>query len=249
MSDGQSKNSKRARNAERILYFVHQYIEREGYAPAIRDICDGLGFKSTSTVHAYLKLLQERGYIQYAAGKRRAISVAGSETDGGGSADPNRGVESSDALPEGGWQLIRRRGKQQAGVSTEDDTVIGYPIIGTVTAGRPVLAEEQIERTLKLSDDLFRARGDVFMLHVKGDSMVDAAILDGDLVVVEQAETAPLYSIVVGMIDGEATVKRLIQLDGRPYLQPENEAYDLIPFDREDCRILGRVIGVIRRSV
>lgn len=249
MSDGQSKTNKRARNAERILHFIHQYIEREGYAPAIRDICDGLGFKSTSTVHAYLKLLQEKGYIQYAAGKRRAISVAGSESDPVDSPATGSAGEARESLPEGGWQIVRRRDRKPAAAPPEDDTVIGYPLIGTVTAGRPILAEEQIERTLKLSDDLFRARGDVFMLHVKGDSMIDAAILDGDLVVVEQTETAPMHSIVVGMIDGEATVKRLIQVDGRPYLQPENEAYDRIPFDREDCQILGRVIGVIRRSV
>ncbi|HHX37954.1 MAG TPA: transcriptional repressor LexA [Clostridiaceae bacterium] len=219
MASQPKKPSKRDLRIERVFTYICEYINKRGYAPSVRDICNGCDIGSTSTVHGYLKDLEKQERIRYASGKRRAI------------------------------QLVETNEQISSNEEASDDTIIQYPVLGTVTAGVPIFAEEQTERMLKLSDDLFPSRENVFILRVKGDSMIDAAILDGDLAVVEQTPTAPLNSIIVGLIEDEATVKRLVRIDGKIYLQPENEAYDLIPFNREECKILGRVIGVVRTEI
>ncbi len=197
-----------------IFEYISEYITENGYAPSVRDICDGVGVKSTSTVHTHLKRLEDQGRLTYETGKRRAIKLI------------------------------------EGDVLNEDHDPVKYiPLIGTVTAGVPILANEQIERMLPLSADLFPSGKDMFMLKVRGDSMIDAAILDGDYVVVKQQRAAALGDIIVALLGEEATVKRLISHQGRPYLQPENEAYDIIPFYSDDCQILGRVVGVFRTKV
>lgn len=216
--------SKKEERINRVYEFIRGYLLEEGFAPAIRDICEGCSIKSTSTVHAYLKELCQAGRIAYHTGKRRAITIP----------DLDFAADEENIPPE---------------EPADPDDIIGYPLLGTVTAGVPIYAQEHIERVLKLSDDLFPSRHDVFVLEVSGDSMIDAAILDGDLVVVEKTSTAPLHSIVVGLIEDEATVKRLGKIDGHYYLFPENDAFEPIPFYREDCHILGRVIGVLRLDV
>jgi repressor LexA len=220
MANQPKKPSKRDLRIDRVFTYICEYITDRGYAPSVRDICEGCDIGSTSTAHGYLKDLEKQNRIRYTSGKRRAIQL----------------VDSDMYEPE-------------SDSNNDDDTIIQYPVLGTVTAGVPIFAEEQAERVLKLSDDLFPSRQNVFILRVKGDSMIDAAILDGDLAVVEQTSTAPLNSIVVGLIDDEATVKRLVRIDGEMFLQPENEDYELIPFNRSECRILGRVIGVVRTDV
>ena len=197
-----------------IFEYIDEYIRENGYAPSVRDICDGVGVKSTSTVHTHLKRLEHQGRLTYETGKRRAIKLS----------DEDNLVEDRDAVKY-------------------------IPLIGTVTAGVPILANEQIERMLPLSADLFPSGNDMFMLKVRGDSMVDAAILDGDYVIVKQQRAAAMGDIIVGLLGEEATVKRLISHLGRPYLQPENEAYDIIPFYDDDCQILGRVMGVVRTKI
>lgn len=201
------------RTSDLIYDFIVSYIDENGYAPSVRDICDGVGVKSTSTVHAHLKRLETQGRLTYEGGKRRAIKLV-TEDD-----------------------------------NTDRDGVKYIPLIGTVTAGVPILANEQVERLIPFSSDIFPSSADIFMLKVRGDSMIDAAIVDGDYVIVKQQRAASIGEIIVGLIDEEATVKRLISHQGRPYLQPENEAYDLIPFYGEDCQILGKVIGIVRTRV
>lgn len=197
-------------NTVNMIYdFIVEYIQREGYPPAVRDICNGVGIKSTSTIHGHLKRLQESGRIEYTAGKRRAITV-----------------------PE-----------------VEGNRVIALPVIGQVTAGVPILAQENIERTLPLPAEYFSDDGDVFALKIRGDSMIGAAILDGDYVIVRKQSTATPGDIIVALIGDEATVKTLANENGKIFLQPENPAYEPIPFDHADCQVLGKVCGVFRTGV
>lgn len=193
----------------RIYEFIVDYIRKEGYPPAVRDICEGIGIRSTSTIHGHLRRLQQAGRIEYQAGKRRAITIP----------------------------------------SVEADRVINLPLIGTVTAGVPILATENIERTLPFSAEFFDDKGEVFALRVRGDSMVGAAILDGDYVIVRKQQTASMGDIVVALIDDEATVKTLANQNGQVVLRPENPRYSPIPFDRPDCQILGKVCGIFRVSL
>ena len=191
-----------------IYDFIVEYIRDNGYPPAVRDICTGVGIKSTSTIHSHLQRLQQHGKIVYSAGKRRAISI-----------------------PE-----------------IESERVVHLPLIGEVTAGVPILAHENIDRLLPFPADFLPADSDVFVLKVKGDSMINAAILDGDLVFVRKQSNARTGDIVVALIGDEATVKKLANIDGRIVLQPQNPAYPLIPFDQPDCQILGKVVGLFRSN-
>ncbi|MDI9497808.1 MAG: transcriptional repressor LexA [Bacillota bacterium] len=202
--------------SDRVYRFIVDYIDENGYAPSVRDICEGVGIGSTSTVHAHLKRLEADGRLTYEAGKRRAITLTEADRD----------------------ELAARR-----------DQTRFVPLVGTVTAGVPILASESIDRFLPFSGDLFPEGDDLFVLTVRGDSMIDAAILSGDLVICRQTTSAPWNSIVVALIGEEATVKRLVRRDGRPWLQPENENYEPIAFDREDCQLLGEVVGVVRTDV
>ena len=189
-----------------IYDFIVDYIRREGYPPAVRDICVGVGIRSTSTIHGHLKRLQQAGRIEYSAGKRRAITIPGFESE----------------------------------------RVVNLPLVGTVTAGVPILASQNIERTLPFSADFFDDNGNVFALRVRGDSMIGAAILDGDYVIVKKQQAANMGDIVVALIEDEATVKTLANQNGQVILRPENPSYQPIPFDKSECQILGKVCGVFR---
>jgi repressor LexA len=131
----------------------------------------------------------------------------------------------------------------------EDISIIHLPLVGLITAGAPILAQENIERTLPFPSDFFKNKGDVFVLQVRGDSMEEAAILDGDYVIIQKQSTARLGDYIVALIEDEATVKTLVKIDGKPYLKPENPKYDPIPFYSENCQILGKVIGVFRGNI
>lgn len=189
-----------------VYDYIVNYIRREGYPPAVRDICSGVGIRSTSTIHGHLKRLQLAGRIDYSAGKRRAITI------------PNQA----------------------------EDKVVYLPLVGQVTAGVPILAEQNIERSLPFPADFFSSDGDVFALRVKGESMTGAAILDGDYVVVKRQNVAIPGDIIVALVGDEATVKTLSNQDGKLVLKPENPAFSPIPFDRADCQVLGKVCGVFR---
>lgn len=195
---------------ESVYQFIVRYLRENSYPPSVREICNGVGIKSTSTIHAHLKRLQDQGRIEYTPGKRRAIMVPEFQND------------------------------------SEDITRL--PLLGAVTAGVPILAEQNIERTLPFSSD-FLSSGEHFVLKVRGDSMIDAHIMDGDYVIVKRQPTARLGQIIVALIGEEATVKTLSELDGLPYLIPQNDAYDPIPFCTEECHILGIVTGLFRNGI
>lgn len=189
-----------------IYDYIVSYIKSEGYPPAVRDICAGVGIRSTSTIHGHLKRLQLSGRIEYSSGKRRAITI-----------------------PE-----------------IEHERVVHLPVIGSVAAGVPIMATQNIERVLPFPADFFSDDGDVFALKVRGSSMIGAAILDGDYVIVRRQSSANLGDIIVAMVEDEATVKTFANIDGKIVLRAENPAFSPIPFDHENCQVLGKVCGVFR---
>lgn len=190
---------------ELIYDYLLQYIKKEGYPPSVREIGAGVGIRSTSTIHAHLKRLNDMGRIDYTPGKRRAIIVR----------------------------------------ALQEESVVSLPVVGTVTAGIPILAQENIEQTLPFSSAMFED-GEHFVLKVRGDSMINAHILDGDFVIVQKQNTATLGQIVVALIEDEATVKTLGTIKNKTYLLPQNEAFTPIPFHGEQCQILGIVKGLFR---
>jgi len=214
-----STTSKSAKSIERVYDYVCKYIHANAMSPSVRDICAGAGLKSTSSVHTYLRKLDEMGRIEYRPGLRRAIILKNNE-------DIDTPVSSDDSCD-----------------------VVNLPCIGKITAGVPILAHENysgeqfpISRSIIGSDD-------AFILKVKGDSMIDAGILDGDYLIIRKQNTCDERDIVAALIDDEATVKRYGLLNGKPCLFPENEAYAPIPFNTEGCRILGKVVGLHRYHI
>lgn len=192
--------------ANLIYDFIVAYIREKGYPPAVRDICAGVGIRSTSTIHGHLKRLHEAGRINYSSGKRRAITI-----------------------PE-----------------HQEERPLYLPVVGQVTAGIPILAEENIERTLPFPSGFFSESEDVFALRIKGDSMIGAAILNNDYVIVRRQSSADPGDIIVALVGNEATVKTLANVDGQMMLMPENPAYKPIPFNTEECQVLGKVCGIFR---
>jgi repressor LexA len=206
---------------QQILDFVNKQVEEKGYPPSVREICSAVGFKSTSTVHGYLEKLKKNGLIMKDPTKPRALKVIG-----GGSKTSRK---DNDTLKD---YYSRRE-------------LVDVPIVGKVTAGLPILAVENIEDTFPLPAD-FVQNSTAFMLRVQGDSMIEAGILDKDLVLVKQQSTAINGDIVVALIGDEATVKTFYKEKDYVRLQPQNSYMDPI-IVREDLSILGKVIGVFRR--
>lgn len=193
----------------KILEFLKKEIITKGYPPSVREICDAVGLKSTSTVHGYLERLEKKGLIRRDPTKPRAIEILDDST-----------------------YVFKKE-------------LINVPIVGRVTAGQPILAVENIEDTFPIpAQYLHNNNNDVFMLTVRGDSMIEAGILDGDLVIVEKRSTAQNGDIVVALIEDEATVKTFYKEKNHIRLQPENP--DMEPIIVYDVIILGRIIGVIR---
>ena len=194
-------------NQERILNFIKQMVTEKGYPPSVREICQGVGIKSTSTVHSHLEKLEKAGLIRKDPTKPRAIEILDETT-----------------------HLSKKE-------------LVNVPIVGKVTAGQPILAVENIEDTFPLPAEYLH-NGDVFMLGVSGESMIEAGILDGDYVIVRQQTYANNGDTVVALIEDEATVKTFYKESDHIRLQPENPAME--PILVRDVRILGKVIGVIR---
>ncbi len=191
--------------AEEILAFIKDFIRTENLSPSVREICEGVGIRSTSTVHRYLHRLEEEGYLHMADGKNRAIVV----TD----------LEDEPEQP-------------------------GIPLVGTVAAGVPITAVENITDYV-VFEPLRNYSGQLFALRVRGESMINAGIFDGDIVIVEQTPYAENGEIVVAMVDhAEATVKTFYKENGHYRLQPENDYMDPIIVDEVD--ILGKVVSLIR---
>jgi repressor LexA len=199
----------------RILEFIRDWVERYGYPPSVREIAEAVGLVSPSSVAYQLKELEKKGYL------RR---------------DPNR-PRAVDVRPPG--ELA-----DEEVIRAQRPTPAYVPLVGRIAAGGPILAEQSVEEVFPLPRELV-GEGTLFLLHVKGDSMIDAAICDGDWVVVRQQPTANSGEIVAAMIDSEATVKTYRRRDGRVWLMPQNPAFDPIP--GEQATILGRVVAVMRR--
>ena len=191
-----------------ILEFIKNQILNKGYPPSVRDICEAVHLKSTSSVHAHLNTLEKNGYIHRDPAKPRAIEIV----------DDN-------------FNMTRRE-------------VVNVPIIGTVAAGQPLLAVENIENYFPIPAE-YLPNKNLFMLKVHGESMINAGILNGDIVLVQQQNGAANGDMVVALVDDSATVKTFYKEDGYYRLQPENDSMDPIIVHGE-VKILGKVIGVLR---
>lgn len=203
------------RMQQKIYDYIAQMLAQEGYPPSVREIGAAVGLKSPSTVHFHLKHMEEKGIIKKAGRKGRTITLV------------QPPVQQETAVP----QMLE-----------EEPPAGRVPIVGTVAAGTPILAQECIEDYLAF--DTGGRDGEYFALRVRGESMLNAGILPGDLVVVHQQQEACNGEIIVALIEDEATVKRLKRKDGHVWLMPENEAYS--PIDGTHASILGKVSAVIR---
>lgn len=201
---------------QKIYDYLVVCVREQGYPPSVREIGEAVGLKSPSTVHFHLKHLEEAGYIEKGAGKGRAITL----------------IRLADAAPAA-----------SPAPAAEMPPLAKIPVIGNVAAGTPILAQECVEDYLTFDPD--GPLEEYFALKVRGESMIEAGILDGDLVVVRQQSIANNGEIVVAMIEDEATVKRFSRRNGHIWLLPENEAYS--PIDGTHAQILGKVTAVIRR--
>ena len=205
----------------KVLEVIRDSVERRGYPPTVREIGEAVGLTSTSSVSHQLATLQKKGFLRRDPSRPRAVDVRMP----GDSAPPSRlsdDPEENAARPQPAY----------------------VPVIGRIAAGGPILAEQAVEEVFPLPRELVGS-GTLFMLKVVGDSMVDAAIADGDWVVVRQQPNAENGDIVAAMIDGEATVKTYKKRDGHVWLMPHNEAYSPIPGDA--AVVLGRVVTVLRK--
>ena len=203
-----------------IMDFIYEQIEIKGYPPSVREICDAVGLTSTATVHARLKKLESMGYIKKEDSKNRSMRLV-------------------NYAPKGNSVLKKI-------TEAYDDKYLEVPIYGKVTAGMPITAIQQQDcDTFPLPMD-FAHNKNVFMLKVSGESMINAAILDGDYIIVEQQPTASNGDIVVALVnDDEATVKTFYKEKGHFRLQPENDAMEPIIVD--EVSIIGKVVGVFRK--
>jgi len=226
----------------RVLEVIRDSIDRRGYPPSVREIGEAVGLSSASSVAHQLSVLQRKGWLRRDPNRPRALDVrlpgetavmAGSSA--GAAAGP--AAETSPGALAGA-------GATSGVDETSAPRPTYVPLVGRIAAGGPVLAEQAVEDVFPLPRELV-GEGTLFMLKVAGDSMVDAAICDGDWVVVRQQPTAENGEIVAAMIDGEATVKTYKRRDGHVWLLPHNEAYEPIPGD--DATVLGRVVTVLRR--
>ena len=202
-----------------ILKFIEKQIADVGYAPSVREIGKAVDLKSTATVHGYLAKLEEKGYIKKENQKGRTLRLI----KGGAAVNPNR---------EGSKEIYS--GKE----------MVEVPVIGKITAGAPILAVENVTDTFPIPID-FVGNSESFMLTVRGESMIEAGILDGDYILVKKQNSAENGQIVVALIGEEATVKTFYKEKDHIRLQPENHTMD--PIIVPDCKILGKVSGVFRK--
>jgi repressor LexA len=207
----------------RVLEVIRDSIERRGYPPSVREIGEAVGLSSASSVAHQLSVLQKKGWLRRDPNRPRALDVR---------------------LPGDSPHTVPPAAEVGLGEDTRVPAATYVPLVGRIAAGGPVLAEEAVEDVFPLPRELV-GEGTLFMLKVVGDSMVEAAICDGDWVVVRQQPTAENGEIVAAMIDGEATVKTYKRRDGHVWLLPHNPAYEPIPGD--DATVLGRVVSVLRR--
>ena len=190
-----------------IYKFLLAFTEKKGYPPSVREICEAVSLKSTSTVHGHLKRLEKKGLIKRDPTKPRALEI----------------IE---------LNALKRE-------------MLNIPIVGKVTAGLPILATENIEDTFAIPMDFIKHDRELFILRVSGESMINIGVRDGDLAIIEHADSASNGEVVVALIDDEATIKRFFKENNHIRLQPENDTMD--PIIVESCSILGKLVGLFRQ--
>lgn len=198
-----------------ILEYIKREIQERGYPPSVREICEAVRLSSPSTVHAHLNTLEKKGYIRRDPLKPRAMEVLGGNA----------------VVPE-------------QPLSTSAHELVDVPILGKISAGLPALAEENFEGAFPIPLDFLHTNKQLFMLRVNGESMIEVGIEDGDLLIVEEAQTARNGEIVVALVGDEATVKTFYREPSRFRLQPENQS--MAPIYVDDLRIIGKPIGLFR---
>lgn len=196
---------------ERVYQFIIEWKKNRGFPPTVREIAEGLGFKSLNNIRQHLQLIEKKGFLKISGGKARGIGVT-----------------------------------TQFGKVTSDNG-IEVPLVGRVAAGTPIVAEENIEGTVTLDRSLFRGDG-LFTLKVRGESMQDIGVFDGDIAVVKQQQSAVNGEVVVAIVDGEATLKRFFKKNDKIVLHAENPNFsDIVVTSPQDVYIAGRLVGIIRK--
>lgn len=198
---------------KRVYSFIIRYRQQTGFPPTVREIAQGLGYKSPNNVRQHLRLIEQKGFIRLLAGKARGIEITSFEEN----------------------------------VPDEVDDGVSVPLIGTVAAGKPITAIENVDGYLTLDKSIFKGEG-LFALRIRGDSMNGMGILNGDIVVVRKKSTAEHGEVVVVIIDGDATLKRFIKEGSKILLRAENPVYsDIVLSSSSSIQIAGKLVGVIRK--
>jgi repressor LexA len=231
LPDGPTDASGLTPRQRRILQVIKDAVETRGYPPSIREMGEVVGLASSSSVAHQLRMLESKGFLRRDPNRPRALEVL---------------------LPGDAQAAAKQAPLGPAGRSNTDETLVGdaypapvhVPVLGRIAAGGPILAEERIEDVFALPRQLV-GEGNLFLLQVTGDSMIDAAICDGDWVVVRQQPTADNGDIVAALLDTEATVKTFKRSGGQVWLLPHNPAYE--PIDGTHASVLGKVVAVLRR--
>ncbi|MPZ61603.1 MAG: transcriptional repressor LexA [Propionibacteriales bacterium] len=227
LPDGPPDASGLTPRQRRVLNVIRDSVEQRGYPPSMREIGDSVGLTSSSSVSHQLRSLESKGFIRRDPNRPRALEVLHPDALGGRATAPS------------GESVVDVTG---IGDLRPDATYV--PVVGRIAAGGPILAEERVEEVMPLPKTLV-GEGTLFMLEVRGDSMIDAAVCDGDFVVVRQQPDAENGEMVAALIEGEATVKTFQKKRNQVWLLPQNDAYD--PIDGTDATILGKVVTILRR--
>jgi repressor LexA len=218
----------------KVLEVIRDSVQKRGYPPSMREIGEAVGLTSTSSISYQLSTLQKKGYLHRDVGRPRTVEVR----------LPGSPPMRADARAEQNREPDAKPSANRYGLDIPSQEATYVPLVGRIAAGTPVLAEEQVEDIFPVPRQLV-GEGELFILRVVGDSMINAAIADGDLVVVRAQEAAENGDIVAAMVDGDATVKTLKRAGGHVWLMPHNPAY--VPILGDDATILGRVVALLRR--
>lgn len=214
----------------KVLAAIRAHVNKRGFAPSFREIGEAAGLKSTSSVTHQLQALEEKGFIRMNAGKGRAIELVATGAD-------DVPIAASSTFGNTTAEIY-------AFPSETIEQSRDVPLVGRIAAGAPITAEQHVEDVMRLPERL-TGSGNLFMLEVHGESMIDAAICDGDFVVVREQHTADNGDIVAALLDGEATVKTFRRENGHVWLMPHNPAYS--PIDGTYATIMGKVVTVLRK--
>ena len=233
LPDGPADTEGLTPRQRRILELIHLAVSTRGYPPTIREIGEAAGLASPSSVSHQLRALEAKGYLRRDPHRPRAIEVRFPESLSAMEPD------SSELVADG----VVEHEPDVTGIGDAMPEAVNVPVVGRIAAGGPILAEERVEDVFPLPKQLV-GDGTLFLLEVRGDSMIEAAICDGDFVVVRQQRDAENGDIVAAMLDGEATVKVFRRRDGHTWLLPRNSAFE--PILGDHAEVLGKVVAVFR---